>query len=274
MRLFYYRDELLYCHHSRDESPRSEDFKMHAHDMLEIYCFLSGGGSYLVEGVEYPLKPRDVMIMRAAETHKLGLRSGEPYERIALHFSPALLADLDPEGRMLAPFTERPLGRGNRFPAGSFPAGRFAACFGDFDRPDQPPWRLRLHALSRLLAVLGELADAGDRRSPGSGDGVDFAASVVGYVNAHLFGELSLDAVSREFFMSKSQLERVFRRATGSPLWEYVQIKRLLSARERIASGQSASDAAADCGFCDYSAFYRAYRAHFGHSPRQDAPRA
>ena len=55
-------------------------------------------------------------------------------------------------------------------------------------------------------------------------------------------------------------------------LTQYTRIA--ISLAERIASGQSASDAAADCGFCDYSAFYRAYRAHFGHSPRQDAPRA
>ena len=35
--------------------------------------------------------------------------------------------------------------------------------------------------------------------------------------------------------------------------------------------GETAGTASAACGFTDYSAFYRAYRARFGHSPKEDA---
>lgn len=272
MRLFYYKDEELYCHHSLDERPVEANFRMHAHEMLEIYHFISGDAAYMVEGRQYALTPGDVMIMRAAETHKLQLGSDAPYERIAIHFSKTLLSGLDPEGRLLRPFYDRELGHYNRFAAGSLPAERLAACFGGFDMDVGDERLARLHVLSRLLPVLTELSLAFSDGTPDSAGVTGPAAGIVAYVNDRLFGELSLEAVSREFYMSRSQLERTFRRATGSSLWEYVKIKRLLAARERIASGEGAAQAAASCGFRDYSAFYRAYRRHFGHSPVRDAP--
>ncbi|MBO5783869.1 MAG: helix-turn-helix transcriptional regulator, partial [Clostridia bacterium] len=56
---------------------------------------------------------------------------------------------------------------------------------------------------------------------------------------------------------------------TGSTVWEYVTIKRLIRAREIIGAGTSPTEAAGACGFNDYSAFYRASRRQFGHSPRE-----
>lgn len=59
-------------------------------------------------------------------------------------------------------------------------------------------------------------------------------------------------------------------------MWEYILIKRLFAARERILAGESVYTAAANCGFQDYSAFYRAYVARFQVSPsktiQQNAP--
>jgi AraC-like DNA-binding protein len=50
-----------------------------------------------------------------------------------------------------------------------------------------------------------------------------------------------------------------------------VSIKRLLAARAMIQRGEKASQAALVCGFSDYSVFYRAYKNHFGHSPKDDS---
>ena len=51
--------------------------------------------------------------------------------------------------------------------------------------------------------------------------------ALVAYINSNLAGDLSLDALSDRFYLSKSQLGRLFKQATGSSIWEYVLIKRL-----------------------------------------------
>ena len=263
--LFSYRDELLYCHHSLTESPDPAAFSIHAHEMPEIYCFLEGRAQYLVEGTHYLLSPGDVLLMRPAETHKLILEESSPYRRIAIHFSPALLRDLDGEGRLLRPFFDRPLGQNNHYPAAQYP--RLRQAFADFRLT---PGLERLQILSRLFLLLTELAAVYPERVGDLAVSGGFPAQLVSYVNSRLFEPISLDEISRRFSRSSSQISRLFRSATGTSLWEYVMLKRLLAARAMLQRGESAASAALACGFSDYSAFYRAYRKRFGHPPSDD----
>lgn len=267
--IFSYRDAELYSHHTVDQIPKPEEFTMHAHEWMEIFFFVSGKGSYLVEGTSYPLLPNDILIMRAAETHTLTISSDEPYERIAIHFSPALLDPFDPEHRLLRPFLDRPLGQLNRYAAEDDPNGQLRAAFSGFTFREIPDVRLNL--IARLLLFLttlnGMYEQSGILHAPAQG----FQSQLVTYVNEHLFESLSLQSIADSFYRSRSQVSRIFQQATGSPLWEYVTIKRLLAARAMIQRGESANTACTACGFSDYSAFFRAYRAHFGHPPKADS---
>lgn len=267
--IFSYRDTEVYSHHTVDQEPKPEEFTMHAHEWMEIFFFVSGKGSYLVEGTAYALQPNDILIMRAAETHTLTISPDEPYERIAIHFSPALLETFDPEHRLLRPFLDRPLGQRNRYAAEDDPQGRLRAAFAGFTFEGVPDVRLNL--IARLLLFLttlnGIYEHTGLHHVPDKG----LQSQLVSYVNEHLFESISLQSVADSFYRSRSQISRTFQQATGSPLWEYVTIKRLLAARAMIQRGESANAACTACGFSDYSAFFRAYRAHFGHPPKADS---
>ena len=270
--IFSYRDAELYSHHTVDPTPKPDEFSMHAHELMEIYYFISGKGSYLVEGTSYPLRPNDILITRAAETHTLTISPDEPYERIAIHFSPTLLRSVDPELRLLRPFLDRPLGQLNHYPAEKDPEGRLRAAFSGFEFDRIPDIRLNLVArlLLFLTALDGQYEQAGMRHIPAQG----LQSQLVAYVNEHLFETISLQSVADHFFRSRSQISRIFQQATGSPLWEYVTLKRLMAARAMIQRGEAASNACVSCGFSDYSSFFRAYRAHFGHVPKEDASRS
>ena len=267
--LFSYRDKELYSHHTIDHAPAPEAFSMHAHELMEIYYFISGKGSYLVEGTTYPLQPNDILIMRAAETHTLTISPEEPYERVAIHFSPTLLAPIDPELRLLRPFLDRPLGQRNYYPAAQDPEGRLRAAFAGFEFQDVPD--IHLNLLGRLLLFLtaldGQYEHVGTNHVPSQG----LQSQLVAYVNEHLFEDISLQGIADHFYRSRSQISRVFQQATGSPLWEYVTLKRLMAARAMIQRGETANNACIACGFSDYSSFFRTYRSHFGHPPKEDA---
>lgn len=264
--LFSYRDSLIYCHHSVDQRPDPAAFSMHAHEWMEILLFISGKGSYLVEGYPYPLEPYDILLLRSAETHKLVISPEEPYERMAIHFAPEFLLPVDPELKLLRPFLDRPLGRQNLYPAAATPSlhDSFSA-FTFEDVTDIP-----LNVMGRLLILLTRINGIFEQsylRQPNQTQ----PNPLVDYVNEHLFEDISLQSVSEAFFLSRSQISRLFRQATGSSLWEYVTIKRLLAAQAMLQRGESAGKACTVCGFSDYSTFYRAYCSHFGHSPREDA---
>jgi AraC-like DNA-binding protein len=270
--LFSYRDTELYSHHTIDHMPVTEEFSMHVHELMEIYFFISGKGSYLVEGTSYPLNPNDILIMRAAETHTLTISPDEPYERIAIHFSPALLRSVDPELRLLRPFLDRPLGQLNYYPAEKDPEGRLRAAFTNFEFDKVPD--IRLNLIARLLLFLttldGQYEQAGTHHVPAQG----LQSQLVAYVNENLFGNISLQSVADHFYRSRSQISRIFQQATGSPLWEYVTLKRLMAARAMIQRGETAYNACISCGFSDYSSFFRAYRSRFGHVPKEDTAKS
>ena len=268
--LYSYRDTDIYTHHSLTPVPSTADFPMHAHEWLEVLYFISGSGTYLVEGHQYPMAPGDIFILRPAEMHKLDIQTGEPYERIIIHFSPALLESLDPDKKLLRPFYDRPLGQQNRYSKEDDPSGLLQAAFDRFQFQNIADVRMNLIGrLIMLLTVMDSMHERTQAHAPVEG----LAGQILAYVNEHLFDDISMQSIANIFFRSPSQISRIFQQATGNSLWKYVTIKRLMSARELIQRGEPAAVAANACGFSEYSSFYRAYKGHFGHSPREDSPR-
>ena len=99
------------------------------------------------------------------------------------------------------------------------------------------------------------------------------AEKIMSYVNAHIFDDLTVPELAQHFYLSTSQFGRIFRQASGSSPWEYITIKRLTAAREKIHGGKSAQNAALCCESKDYSSFFRAYVKYFGTSPKDDKQR-
>lgn len=65
-----------------------KDFKtveMHSHDFFEVYCFLRGSASYIIEECKYTLLPGDILLIPQGKLHQLDIKdSTETYERYVL----------------------------------------------------------------------------------------------------------------------------------------------------------------------------------------------
>lgn len=261
----------LYTRYAVDEHPDDNGSFMHVHEQCEIYYFVSGDAEYLVEGARYPLKPGDILIMRPAESHRNKMLGGGKYERYIINFSPSVVESIDPQRRLLKAFFDRPLGRENFYSSAEFGKIQPGPVFYDMCRNREEEYDRRVKVLTNLFKLLDMINSAYLKRGvteelpPQS-----LPERIVAYVNAHLSEELSVPALAECFFLSPSQFSRVFKQATGAAPWEYITIKRLTAAREKIRSGFSAQDAGESCGFRDYSAFYRSYVKYFGCSPKED----
>lgn len=256
-----------------DMHPSNDGYNMHAHERIEIYCFVSGYCRYIVEGNEYSLKPYDIMIMRPSETHRLKVMGDVPYERFAFHITPDYFKGIDPDGELLKPFFDRPLGKMNKFSMEDFDTDLYKNCLDSINFNNDLSNRLEIEL--KLLTVLTEISKAYYHRiahfgSQENDEARDTSAKIIEYINQNIFEPLSLSVICDKFFISQSQLNRIFKKATGSSVWEYISIKRLLSARNFIRAGEPAGKVCIKCGFKDYSSFYRMYKSRFGVSPKQD----
>lgn len=245
------------------QKPDLSKFHMHTHEDYEIYCFLSGNAQYFVEGNIYTLKPGDILIMKKAEAHSLLIHTLIPYERIVVNFE--LEALLGEDRWKLREFMDgRPLGKYNRYPASVFQDSHWLYYLDRIcNAKEMEEKRLYLTTLvHELYQGFGRIC----KEEPIK----DSAIEIISYINRHLTEPLDLELICQRFYLSKSQLNRKFKRVTGSTVWEYISTKRLLLAKDLLQRGEHPTHVAEKCGFNDYCTFFRAYKARFHISPKED----
>ena len=252
-----------------EKMPDRRCFFMHIHDKMEIYYLINGDVEYHVENQVYLPKAGDIMIMRAGELHTSQVEEviKGPYERYNLRFSPKLLRETL-NTRLLQPFLNRPTGVYNLYHAEEIPSQYIRACFERmFTRKNEN----RERVMSFLLPILQEIYDVWITRAIPKEEGHNsLAAEIISYINQNLATIRSPQELADRFYLSQSQIYREFREYTGTSVWNYVRTKRLITAREQMQNGEHPAQAAALCGFEDYSTFYRAYKRQFGCNPLED----
>ena len=265
----YSAPDQLFVRHAVSDAPDDRYYTMHVHSECEIYLFLGGRCDYLVEGSRYPLERGSILIMRPGESHRARILAPKQYERYVMNFPLSALDGTDPKRQLMTPFLNRPLGIGNLYSAGELPGLNAEQVFQKMFR-EAEGYDRELAMRTGLVIFLDALNEAfRQREDPESPEEGNISRRILLYINAHLCEELSLNAIAEEFYISRSQLTRIVKDATGSPVWEYITAKRLALAREKMLSGMTALRIAEECGFGDYSSFYRAYVRHYGHSPRE-----
>ncbi len=263
-----YNDNALFFHHTRDEAPDPANFTMHNHERYEIYYFISGKASFFIEGNRYPLNSGDLLIMRSTEAHCISVDPSEPYERFALHFSRELIYGSKTADYLLSPFDKREAGKQNRFGKYDFKDGMYKSLLENI-MSFSPP-EIHNQVVSNLPALLNEIRIAYENVSPENiTESSSSAHKIISYINTHLSDKISLDELCSEFYISKAQLCRVFKQTVGTTVYGYITAKRLSAAQALLVSGMPAEKVFTECGFGDYSAFYRAYRKYYGYSPSQ-----
>ena len=121
-----------------------------------------------------------------------------------------------------------------------------------------------------LYAVLALLLDEiSQKRNNLSKEGSQNAVIVdaLNYINNRLHTKITTEEIAKTCMISPSSLSHIFKKEMGIPLHKFILKKRLISAYGKIENGESATKAAADCGFNDYSGFYKQYKKMFGASP-------
>ena len=94
------------------------------------------------------------------------------------------------------------------------------------------------------------------------------AEKVATYIEKNYKYDISLETLSKIFFVSKNHIIGVFKKSYGCTPFEYVNSLRLaLAERLLVVTTDSAVEIAAVCGFSDYTGFFKVFKRKHGASP-------
>ena len=131
-------------------------------------------------------------------------------------------------------------------------------------RPFLIAWRYTVSALWWSATTVKRMGySAGD-----DGVIVSVTSKALWYIESHLSGDLSLEAIAEVVGVSRFHLSRAFGVTVGCALASYVRARRLSEAARTLAAGApDIMSVALDTGYGSHEAFTRAFRQHFRLTP-------
>lgn len=258
-------------HHSDTAYP---EIRPHYHEFCELLFFFSGHVDYLIGTSVYHLQRGDLLIIPPNILHNpVFLDFDESYERYVLWFSLDTLKELQSIEPELGFFLDSKapkvylLRTSRQIYSQMF--SRFIALEEKFEQ-HPPLWKADVKAfLIQILvdynAFLIQIIQGGVVKET---EGVQSRITdVLNYIHENIQKPMSLDSVSEELFISKYYLSHLFKRYLGISFYQYILQQRLLIAKELIQKGMPIAQAGTECGFKDYSNFYRAFLKEYEISP-------
>lgn len=89
------------------------------------------------------------------------------------------------------------------------------------------------------------------------------------YIDGHFAEEITLESCAAVLCLNKSYLCRVFRAATGTTLWDFINFVRVCKSEEMLVSEMSLSEIAYAAGFSSPSYFHRTFKKYKQISPSE-----
>jgi len=257
---------------------RRRDSPLHTHEFSEIVVVLDGGGFHLTESREYPIAKGDAFLIQAGVVHgyrvprRLSI-ANVLFDRSALGIP---LNDLTTMPGYHALFTLEPLHRkarnfADRLRLDAAQLARAAAFVEEFEREAEaraPGYVLVTVSLFLQIAVhLSRCYAEADAAMFRTARGV---SEVIGFLERSVGTPVSLGGLARRAGMSKSSLQREFKRATGRSPMDYHLHLRVARACELLrTSEKSIAEIAFEVGFADPNTFTRRFKGIMGASPRE-----
>ena len=249
---------------------------MHIHDCYEIYYSISGGRQFLIDNKFYSITPGDVFVINQYESHYLTQIDKMVHERIVISVHPEYVKRLSENRTDLSEcFCKRPQGFSHRISLSREQQQKFLYYINKIINANDYAHEIIEEATFLELLVLlnsaciengtGEaLRQSGARYNPQ----VD---EILNYINRNISNPIKIEDIMEEFHISESYVCRLFKAATGTTINKYVTARRISIAKSLLSSGVSVQDTFEQCGFTDYSSFFKAFTKTVGISPKKYA---
>lgn len=238
----------------------------HYHDFDKITIFLQGKVTYDIEGTTYTLQPYDIIAIPAGQIHRPVISGGTVYERIIAYLSPTYLDSFARRGFPISPIFHAPSPVLRQEMGSVYSASCRLRHTWNYD--GAAGTLLQEAAFTEFLVHLAAAVKNKEIACVRKGRQNEKILAVMSYIAAHLKEPLTVSSIANACFVSPDYLMHLFKEETGLTLGHYVTTKRLQKARRLIGEGRALTTVCYDCGFKNYSTFYRAWKKQYHSSPK------
>lgn len=254
--IFDIQFEGLSANHQTKELPRVDHYN-HIHNCYELLYVLSGDIVHGIEDRVYTPKKHDLVIVRPNDYHYIEIAPSAPYERYDIFFTAQLIDNVE----LLPPELEVLNCRHNPI---------ISDIFRKMDYYQSRLSGENLKDMFRLLLkeLIYNISLTDEKNSNIPSENIHpLIRQALAEINENLFTIRTIDEIADKLFVSKGYLFRTFKREMRTTPLKYITEKRLHAAQALLVQGKSPTHIYQECGFNDYSSFYRSYIKLFGHAP-------
>lgn len=248
--------------------------RCHFHDMFEIAYSLTDNIQFFVNDVIYPVRKGTIFVFNNMDIHRCISLNKSQYKRYIIHFNPEYIKEL------------------------STPETNLLDCFINRDPHFNHSVHLNLDQMDHLINLIKKahfyntndiygkeiyqkiiLSEILLFISPLYHSNIQIYAlkynkefkkilPILQHIQLNIAEDLSLDNLSKNFYINKYYLISLFKKATGFTITEYIIKRRIIKACELLKNGLSVQEVGEMVGFNNNSHFIRTFKKLVGQPPK------
>ena len=249
---------------------------MHIHNNYEIYMSMSDNNRFFVGQKVYSVNSYDVFLFNSSDVHKVNTNNPDEYERYVAMFPSKLFSEGDFEtASLLDCFESKHPHRNHKI---TIPPERREEFLGiwkklfEAKQKGGPRTYLKMRVyITQLLIIINEIkdqtAEIPHQDDPQSDDAR--LKLIMEYIQKNCEYPISLESISKEVYLNKYYICRLFKQKLGFGINDYIKTCRLNNSITLLREGLPVSTVALKTGFGSTSYFIHTFKQTFGMSPKK-----
>lgn len=245
----------------------------HSHDYFELYFFIEGNVDYVIDGNPQKLSFGDFLLIPPGTKHGPVFHNNEiPYRRFVIWIHPEFLDQLTDQWKELRYCFQYSMEQKHyHYPCETVKVhelqGKLIQLINEQKGLSYAHRAEAQLLLGSLLVQLNRIIYEREHQNIYPQE-TDRYVQICNYIAQNLEEDLSLESLSKQFFLSKYYISHLFKQNIGISPHQFIIKKRLHASQLAILSGVPISKVYLQYGFKDYTCFFKAFKKEYGMSPK------